>query len=85
MKAKQRFISGVIFRAKRGCRCPQAGRRFGCFVPVSTGDWAICDCWVTDEDGNVDPGLNCSPGPVCTEALGMAIGRLPCPHCGKED
>jgi len=85
MKTKQRFISGVIFRAKRECHHPGAGRAFHCFVPVSTGDYAICDCWVTDEEGTLDPGFNVSPVPVCAEALGMAIGRLPCPHCGRED
>jgi len=85
MKAKQRFISGVIFRAKRGCRYPEAGRGFNCFVPVATRDWAVCDCWVTDEAGNVDPGLSCSPVPVQAKDLGMAIGRRPCAHCGWED
>lgn len=84
MKARQRFIQGVIFRAKRGCSDPQAGPGFGCFVPVATSDGYVCDCWVTDAAGNVDPGLSSSPVPVRAEALGMAIGRLPCPHCGKE-
>lgn len=79
---KGRFVEGVIYRAKRGCRYPHARRGFDCFVPAHTGDFGICDCWVTDEHGNVDPGLNQSPVPVCIESLGAVIGKLPCPHCG---
>ena len=85
MKRQQRFIEGVIFRARRGCEYPGAQKGFNCYTPAHTGDFHTCDCWVTNELGDIDPGFNVSPVPVCSLSLGQAIGRLPCPHCGKEE
>ena len=72
-----KFVEAVIYRAKRGQRyCHASKPRFNCYVPASSGYFAICDCWVTDEHGNVDPGLNVSPVPVCWQVLGPVIGCL---------
>lgn len=68
-----RFVKGVIYRLKHAY--PNAKRGYCCCVPADTGDYTICDCWITNEQGQVDPGLNVSPVPLGRGWLGAVIGR----------
>ena len=80
MKAKQAILSGLVYRLKRGCASPYSrnSRRYCFAVPAVDfqTETVIGDCWITDEDGNPDPGLACSPVPVCRDSIGLLAGRI---------
>lgn len=80
MKAKQAILSGLVYRLKRGCASPYTrnSRRYCFAVPAVDfqQETVIGDCWITDEDGNPDPGLACSPVPVCRDSIGLLAGRM---------
>ena len=80
MKAKQAILAGLVYRLKRGCASPYTrnSRRYCFAVPAEDfqQETVIGDCWITDEDGNPDPGLACSPVPVCRDSLGHVAGRV---------
>jgi hypothetical protein len=80
MRAKQAILAGLVYRLKRGCASPYTrnSRRYCCAVPASDfqPETVIGDCWITDEEGNPDPGLSCSPVPVSRDAIGLLAGRI---------
>lgn len=80
MKAKQAILAGLVYRLKRGCASPYTRnfRRYCFAVPAEDfqPETVIGDCWITDADGNPDPGSACSPVPVCRDALGHVAGRV---------
>ena len=81
MKTRQAILSGLIYRVKRGQVSAYASRPslYCCAVPIqdfASETW-IGDCWLTDEHGNPDPGLDRSPVPVRRDSLGPLIGRAP--------
>jgi len=66
------FVEGVIYRAKDG-PYDESKPKYDCYIPCSTGNWAICDCWIVNEKGKVHPGLNACGVPICREALGDVV------------
>lgn len=77
---RNRIIPGVIYRFKRGQVSASATdpRVYRYAVPADYWQQStiIGDVWISDEQGNVDPGLACSPVPVYRDALGAAVGRV---------
>jgi hypothetical protein len=77
---KNMIVPGVIYRFKRGQVAAYSTdpRVYRFAVPADY--WLpatiIGDVWITDEAGNVDPGLACSPVPVHRDSLGVIVGRL---------
>jgi hypothetical protein len=68
-----RFVKNVIYK-RDGGPYDEESPEYDCIVPADTGDYAICDCWVCDELGNLHPGYNVSPVPHCKECLGGVVG-----------
>ncbi|MFA5571627.1 MAG: hypothetical protein WDA42_00850 [Candidatus Bathyarchaeia archaeon] len=75
MATKKRFIEGVLFEAERGPYDPSKPK-YAYYVPVHTGDYSICDCWVTDAYGNTHPGYSNSPVPISIDDLGSPVANL---------
>ena len=69
-------VQNVIYKAKRGHVYDSESNRFNCYMPVHTGKYQVVDCWVCDQSGNIHPGYNCSPVPVFSGNLGVAINRI---------
>jgi hypothetical protein len=79
----QAILSGLIYRMKRGCASAYTrnASRYRFAVPVNdfTAQTWIGDCWITDENGNPDPGLSFSAVPVSRDSIGLLAGRVPQP------
>lgn len=80
MSKQQAILTGLIYRLKRGHGSAYATnpRRYCCVVPAvdfNPETW-LGDCWITDKDGNFDPGLSCSPVPILRDSIGALIGRI---------
>jgi len=76
-------IEGVIYKSASGPHDPDGGLRreskgwrYDCYMPVSTGNCCIVDCWVCDKHGNIHPGYSESPVPVCVSNLGKIVGTI---------
>lgn len=67
---------GETLGIKRGEDAVESGYCFAVPAVDFQTETVIGDCWITDEDGNPDPGLACSPVPVCRDSIGMLAGRL---------
>lgn len=81
MKAElPHFIFGAIYRTKSGePDCSATAPEYCCYTPACRDTppkaW-LADCWVCDEWGRIDPGLNVSPIPVRFSDLGPIINTL---------
>ena len=79
MKVKQVILSGLIYRLKRGSVSAYTRNplRFRFAVPAQdfTTETHIGDCWITDEEGNPDPELSCSPVPLYRDSIGALVAR----------
>ena len=79
-KMKNKILQGIIYKFKRGQVSAYSSdpRVFNCAIPADywQQETYIGDVWITDMQGNVDPGLSCSPVPIHRDALGAVIGRL---------
>ena len=78
---KQAILSGLVYRFKRGTAAARTDepRRYDCLSPAE--DWNdavyVGDAWLVDQQGNIDPGNNRSPVPVCRDDIGLLVGRMP--------
>ena len=74
----RKMFAGVIYRAKRGHVYDPRHPRYNCFTPAEYADGCdnIGDCWVLDQRGNIHPGYNVSPMPVCVAVLGEVVGTV---------
>ena len=78
MKDKTRFLkSNFIYKAKRGHIYDPDRKRYNCYRPAINGAYYIIDCWPCDEAGNVHPGYNVSPSPVCQDNIGQVVNVIP--------
>ena len=77
---KNIILPGIIYKFKRGevSAYSTDPHKYNCAIPADNWQKStiIGDVWITDIQGNVDPGLSCSPVPVHRAALGAVVGRL---------
>lgn len=73
MKGNRFLRSNFIYKAKRGHIYDEDNKQYNCYRPANSGTYSILDCWVCDEAGNVHPGYNVSPVPVCNSNLGKHV------------
>ena len=66
----------TIYKAKRGQIYDPDNKKFNCYRPALNGAYAILDCWVCDEAGNVHPGYDVSPVPVHQDSLGKIVNVI---------
>lgn len=68
-----RFLANTLYVGKEPSAYTNEPEKYNCFIPCSSGDFIIGDCWVVDENGNVDPGLSSCGVPVHFESLGQIL------------
>lgn len=77
MKKKLRLLrTNTIYKAKRGHIYDEDHKQYNCYRPATQGTYHVLDCWVCDEAGNVHPGYNVSPVPVCQDAIGKIVNVI---------
>ena len=70
------LFSNLIYCAKRGHIYDPDNKKYNCFLPAEDGAYGILDCWVYDESGNIHPGYNVSPVPVCQDDIGKRVNII---------
>lgn len=50
--------------------------QYNYLVPVRTGNFVICDCWVVNKEGYTHPRYNVSPVPIDEDVLGPIVSYV---------
>ncbi|HNC59536.1 MAG TPA: hypothetical protein PLP33_29180 [Leptospiraceae bacterium] len=68
-----RFLQNTIYRNLSPETYSTYPEKYNCLLPADSGNYLICDCWIVDEFGNVDPDYNVSPVPTHYKNLGEVV------------
>lgn len=67
--SEPQFISRHLLYIKPGFIYDEANPRYTFLIPVDSGNFYLCDCWIVDRNGNKHPGYSVCPVPIRTEGM----------------